>query len=97
MITSQGQGLAESWTYSVLLSGSRDGKQRIRQKQKMKFCKERSYEVALKSWKSKAMSAEAIKGKKMHTQNDRKSKPGVSIKQKQLDTMRANTSGSCRW
>ena len=43
------------------------------------------------------MSAEAIKGKKMHTQNDRKSKPGVSIKQKQLDTMRANTSGSCRW
>ena len=63
----------------------------------MKLCKERSYEVALKSWKSKAMSAEAIKGKKMHTQNDKKSKPGVSIKQKQLDTMRVNTSGSCRW
>lgn len=40
------------------------------------------------------MSVEATKGKKIHTQNDKKSKPGVNIKQKQLDTMRAETSGS---
>ena len=33
-----------------------------------------------------------MKGKKMHTQD----KPGVSIKQKQLDATRANTPGSGR-
>lgn len=56
----------------------------------MKFCEEGSYGVPPEPRKSKAVDAEATRGKKMHTQN----KPGVSIKQEQLDATRANTPGS---